>query len=243
MACWLLCPVRVCCLTSSVMLITAPLTTLPLVVEVVATEATCPLTFTPVRASIVSVTLGVATMIVVNSVMAGFVREMQDRIHGILSDVVLEVGPWEGAPDADYHMAEIRRAAGAAGDISRIVSGLPGVARSNDTVNYLIVRGGSPSENAFYVDNIEIPNINHYPAQGSSAGAIGLLNVDFIRDVQFYSGGFAPSYGNRLSSVMDIAFREGNRDEPDFQLGLDMTGFSVVGKGPLVGAKGSSFAP
>jgi len=63
-------------------------------------------------ASIVSVMLGVATMIVVNSVMAGFAREMQDRIHGILSDLVLEVGPWEGAPDAEYHMAEIRRVAG-----------------------------------------------------------------------------------------------------------------------------------
>ncbi len=140
---------------------------------------------------------------------------------------------------AGFSNEEIRRAAGAAGDISRIVSGLPGVARTNDTVNYLVVRGGSPSENAFYIDNIEVPNINHYPMQGSTAGAIGLLNVDFIRDVQFYSGGFLPYFGNRLSSVMDIAFREGNRDEHDFQLGLDMMGLSLVGEGPLAGKKGS----
>ncbi len=63
-------------------------------------------------ASIVSVMLGVATMIVVNSVMAGFALEMQDRIHGILSDLVVEIRPLEGVPDADYHMAEIRRVAG-----------------------------------------------------------------------------------------------------------------------------------
>jgi lipoprotein-releasing system permease protein len=63
-------------------------------------------------ASIVSVMLGVATMIVVNSVMAGFSREMQDRIHGILSDVVLEVRSLEGAPDAEWHMAHVRRVAG-----------------------------------------------------------------------------------------------------------------------------------
>ena len=63
-------------------------------------------------ASIVSVMLGVATMIVVNSVMAGFAKEMQDRIHGILSDLVVEVRPLEGVPDAEYHMAEIRRVAG-----------------------------------------------------------------------------------------------------------------------------------
>jgi len=63
-------------------------------------------------ASIVSVTLGVATMIVVNSVMAGFSTEMMKRIHGILSDVVFECHSLEGFPDPDWHMAEIRRVAG-----------------------------------------------------------------------------------------------------------------------------------
>ena len=63
-------------------------------------------------ASIVSVTLGVATMIVVNSVMAGFTREMQDRIHGILSDVVFESNSLEGFQDADWHMEQIRKVAG-----------------------------------------------------------------------------------------------------------------------------------
>jgi lipoprotein-releasing system permease protein len=63
-------------------------------------------------ASIISVMLGVATMIVVNSVMSGFAREMQNRIHGILSDVVLEVRNLSGVPDADWHMQQIRRVAG-----------------------------------------------------------------------------------------------------------------------------------
>ncbi|MDQ7053762.1 MAG: hypothetical protein Q9P14_13035 [candidate division KSB1 bacterium] len=62
-------------------------------------------------------------------------------------------------------------------------------------------------ENGFFVDNIEIPNINHWPTQGTSGGAIGLLNVDFIQDVSFSSGGIL-SYlcGDRLSSIMDITF-------------------------------------
>jgi len=63
-------------------------------------------------ASIVSVTLGVATMIVVNSVMAGFTHEMQNRIHGILSDVVVESHSLEGFHDPEWHMQEIRRVAG-----------------------------------------------------------------------------------------------------------------------------------
>jgi hypothetical protein len=134
---------------------------------------------------------------------------------------------------------EIRRAAGSAGDVSRIVSGLPSIARVNDQVNGLVVRGGNPVENGFYVDNIAIPNINHYPVQGSSSGALALLNVDFIKDVNFYSGGFSPMYGNRLSSVMDINFRDGNRDEYDFQADFSMAGFGLIAEGPLPGSKNS----
>jgi lipoprotein-releasing system permease protein len=63
-------------------------------------------------ASVISVTLGVATMIVVNAVMEGFSHEMQTRIHGILSDLVFESHSLSGFQDPDWHMAEIRRAAG-----------------------------------------------------------------------------------------------------------------------------------
>ncbi len=140
---------------------------------------------------------------------------------------------------ASFSYEEIRRAAGSAGDVSRIISGLPSIARVNDMQNNLVVRGGSPSENAFYVDNIEIPNINHYPSQGCTAGAIGLLNVDFIRDVRFHSGGFSPRFGDRLSSVMDISFREGSRDDQNYQFDLSMMGVGAVAEGPLFNNKGS----
>ncbi len=133
----------------------------------------------------------------------------------------------------NFSAEEIRRAPGAAGDISRIISGLPSLAKTNDERNSLIVRGGSPSENSFYVDNIEIPNINHFPDQGSSGGPIGLLNVDFIRDVNFYTGGFSAQYGDRLSSVMDISLREGNRDEVDAQLDFNFSGAGVIAEGPV----------
>jgi len=138
-----------------------------------------------------------------------------------------------------FSSEEIRRAAGSAGDVSRIVSGLPSIARVNDQVNSLIVRGGSPVENAFFIDNIAIPNINHYPIQGSSGGALALLNVDFIQDVRFYSGGFSPQYGNRLSSVMDVSFREGNRDELDLQLDFSMAGLGALAEGPILDGNAS----
>ena len=63
-------------------------------------------------ASIISVTLGVGVMIVVNSVMSGFTTQMQSRIHSILSDVIVEARSLEGVRDADAHMEQIRKLAG-----------------------------------------------------------------------------------------------------------------------------------
>ncbi len=133
----------------------------------------------------------------------------------------------------EFSYEEIRRSAGAAGDISRSVGILPSVSRVNDMWNGLVVRGGSPSENGFYIDNIEVPDINHFPMRGSTGGPISMLNVDFIKDVHFYSGGFSALYGDRLSSIMDIQFREGNREELNLQLEAGMAGFGAVGEGPL----------
>ncbi len=132
-----------------------------------------------------------------------------------------------------FSSEEIRRTAGSAGDISRIVSSLPSIARVNDYANSLIVRGGSPAENMFILDNIQIPNINHFPMQGASVGPISLLNADFIKDVRFLSGGFSALYGGKLSSVMDINFREGNREEFDLQFDFNFSGIGATAEGPI----------
>jgi TonB dependent receptor-like, beta-barrel/CarboxypepD_reg-like domain/TonB-dependent Receptor Plug Domain len=128
---------------------------------------------------------------------------------------------------------EIRRAPGSAGDVSRIMMSLPSVAKVNDQSNNLIVRGGNPMENTFFIDNIEIPNINHFPHQGSSGGPIGILNVDFIKDVTFNTGGFSAIYGDKLSSIMEIDFRDGNPNEFDGQLDFSWIGFGGIFEGPL----------
>ena len=116
---------------------------------------------------------------------------------------------------------------------------LPSVAKVNDQSNGLIVRGGNPVENAFFIDGIEVPNINHFPDQASSSGPIGMINVDLIKDVVFHSGAFPSVYGDRLSSVMDITLREGNRKEFDGQLDLNFAGFGGVAEGPLARGRGS----
>jgi hypothetical protein len=130
---------------------------------------------------------------------------------------------------------EIRRAPGSAGDVSRIVYGLPSVAKVNDQSNGLAVRGGTPTENLFLVDGIAVPNINHFPSQGATSGPIGLLNVELIRDVQFQAGGFPAQYGDRLSSAVDISLRDGNPEARAAQLSLDLTGVGTVLEGPVAG--------
>lgn len=161
-----------------------------------------------------------------------------------MNDVVVTHGYFSRMEDQptssiNFSSEEIRRAPGSAGDVSRIIMGLPSIAKVNDQVNSLIVRGGSPMENGFFIDNIEVPNINHYPTQGSSGGPIGLLNVDFIQDVEFSSGGFSSAYGDRLSSIMELTFREGNRDEFDGQFDLNFAGFGLTGEGPIANGQGS----
>lgn len=134
---------------------------------------------------------------------------------------------------------EVRRAPGAVEDISRMLQIMPGVSPANDGRNDLIVRGGSPSENLTMIDGIEIPNVNHFPTEGSTSGPIGMINVKFIDDVKFSTGGFSARYGDKLSSIMDIRFREGYRKKFLSDINLSTAGFGGIFEGQLFSQKGS----
>ena len=96
--------------------------------------------------------------------------------------------------------------------MSKVIAALPGVASRATFRNDIIIRGGSPGENKFYLDGIEVPNINHFATQGSSGGPVGLLNVNFVREVDFYSGAFPSNRANGLSSVLSFKQKEGNTE-------------------------------
>lgn len=129
-------------------------------------------------------------------------------------------------------LQEIEKSPGANRDISRIVRSYPGVAYSPAGYrNDLIVRGGSPSENKFYMDGIEIPNINHFSTQGASGGPVGLINADFIREVKFYTGSFPTDKGNALSSVLDFQLKDGNLAENTYRATLGASEVAFSGDG------------
>ena len=129
-------------------------------------------------------------------------------------------------------LGDIDRIPGANKDIARIVRSYPGVSYSPIGYrNDLIVRGGGPSENAFFIDGIEIPNINHFATQGASGGPVSILNSDLIREISFYTGSFPANRGGALSSVMDITLKEGNPDKQAFKatVGASEVGVSASG--------------
>ncbi len=136
---------------------------------------------------------------------------------------------------------EIRRTPGGFEDIGRVVQILPGVSFVNDGRNDLIVRGGSPTENLFLVDNTFVPNINHFGSQGATGGPVSIINLEVVNEVNFLTGGFSARYGDKLSSVLDIKFREGNRDKFLTDINLSATGFGAVVEGPIGSKKKGSW--
>ena len=136
--------------------------------------------------------------------------------------------------------AEIESSAGALQDVSRYVQALPGVALgAADFRNDLIVRGGSPLENLFIVDNIEIPNINAFANFSSAGGTVSLIDSALLQDVTFLTGGYPASYGNRVSSVLQVGQREGDREQFRGRATFGFAGAGTVLEGPLPGGKGS----
>jgi len=126
---------------------------------------------------------------------------------------------------------EIQRNPGGNQDISKVIQSLPGVASGVAFRNDLIIRGGGPNENRFFLDGIEIPAINHFATQGASGGPVGMINVNFIRDVDFYTSAFAAQRGNSLSSIMEINLKDGRTDKTGgiFQIGASEVGLTLDG--------------
>ncbi|MFN3781770.1 MAG: carboxypeptidase-like regulatory domain-containing protein, partial [Candidatus Kapaibacteriota bacterium] len=139
-----------------------------------------------------------------------------------------------------FSSEEIRRTPGVQEDIVRATALLPGVAVTSVGRNDLIVRGGAPFENLFIVDNIEIPNINHFGTQGTNGGPLAIINIDFVKNVQFSAGGFGAKFGDRTSSLTQISLYNGNEDKFGGKAVLSATGFGVNIEGPL-NNKGSFF--
>lgn len=129
---------------------------------------------------------------------------------------------------------EIKTNPGGNFDVSRVIQTLPGVGGSVGGLrNDIVIRGGAPNENVFYLDGIEIPVINHFQTQGGTGGPQGILNVSFIEDVTLSSSSFDARYDNALASVFQFKQREGNPDRLQGNVRLSATELAGTLEGPL----------
>lgn len=171
--------------------------------------------------------------------MTPYVQIELEEENASLNEVVVTASPFQKVPESPVSLRviglqEIEKAPGANRDISKVVQNYPGVAFSPIGYrNDLIVRGGGPSENRFYLDGVEIPNINHFSTQGASGGPVGLIDADLIRSVKFYSGAFPADKGNALSSVLDFSLRDGDMERNSLKATLGASEVSLSSNGHI----------
>ena len=129
---------------------------------------------------------------------------------------------------------EIATYPGGNNDVVQVAQSLPGVSPSvGGFRNDLIIRGGAPNETVYYLDGVEVPNINHFATQGSAGGPVGLLNVSFINDVTLSNSAFGAQYDNPLSGVLQFKQRDGNKERFNTNIRVSATDAAFTFEGPL----------
>ncbi|MBN3034079.1 MAG: TonB-dependent receptor, partial [Bacteroidales bacterium] len=160
-----------------------------------------------------------------------------------LTGVVVRASPFRRVEESPLSLrtldiSEIEKNPGGNRDISRVIQSLPGVSSTVSFRNDVIVRGGGASENVFYLDGVEIPNLNHFSTQGASGGPVGIINVDFIREVDYYSGAFPAGRGNALSSVFEFKQIEANTEKMNYRATLGASDLALSMNGPVTQKSG-----
>ena len=140
-----------------------------------------------------------------------------------------------------FSIEETERYAGSRQDPARMASNFAGVQGTNDSRNDIVVRGNSPSGLLWRLEEIDIPNPNHFAVAGSAGGPTAIINNKYLANSEFYTGAFPANYGNALGGVFDLKMRNGNnqKHERTFQFGLLGTELSL--EGPINKEKGSSY--
>jgi outer membrane receptor for ferrienterochelin and colicin len=191
-----------------------------------------------VRASLVGYRQEIQSDVIVAAGRAVQLMFKLDQVPVGIGAVEVTAGYFQKNPDAPVSTQrlsaeEIRRSPGGFEDVLRAIAVLPGVSQVDAGRTDLVVRGGAPSENLYVVDNIEIPNINHYGIQGSGGGSLSYINLDFVRETAFSTGGFGVKYGGRMSSVLRIDMRDGRSDRVGGKGTISATQFGLNLEGPL----------
>ena len=194
--------------------------------------------FVKVQVSSIGFETVISTEIRVTNAKIAYIEIKLNETSTQLSEVNVKVSLFQRKEESPLSMrslgvGDIEKNPGGNRDISKVIQSLPGVGGTVPYRNDVIVRGGGPSENRFYIDEVEIPNLNHFATQGASGGPVGIINVDFVRSVDFYSGAFPANRGNALSSVLDFKQVDGNKEKMKFRVSVGASDVAFTMDGPL----------
>lgn len=194
--------------------------------------------FVELRVSSVGYETYVSEPIRVTNANKVFIEIPLEEANVQLEEVVVKASPFRKVKESPVSLQrisieEIEKSPGGNRDISKVIQSFPGVASTPAQRNDVIVRGGGPSENTFYLDGIEIPNINHFATQGASGGPVGIINADFLREVNLYTGAFPASKSNALSSVIDLYQVDGNQEKLNFRGSVGASDLALTVNGPI----------
>jgi hypothetical protein len=141
-----------------------------------------------------------------------------------------------------FSMEEVNRYAGGRSDPARLAANFAGVSAPDDSRNDIVIRGNSPVGVLWRIDGMNVTNPNHFASVGTTGGAVSALNTNLLRSSDFFTSAFPAEYGNAISGVFDLGFRNGNaqKRETTIQAGV-ITGLEATTEGPLSKKNGSSY--
>ena len=132
-----------------------------------------------------------------------------------------------------FSVEETERYAGSRGDPARMASNFAGVSGTDDSRNDLVIRGNSPFGIMYRLENVVIPNPNHFAVAGATGGSVAILNNRMLSTSDFLTGAFPAEFGNAVSGVFDIRMKSGNNQRHEYTAQLGIMGAEVFGEGPL----------
>jgi hypothetical protein len=194
--------------------------------------------FVRVEASFVGYERAVSSEVEVSVASTNFIEIQMEQQNEEIEEVTVTASPFRKTEESPVSLrsigiGEIEKSPGANRDISKVIQSFPGVQSTPAYRNDVIIRGGGPSESRFYLDGVEVPFINHFATQGASGGPVGIINADFLREVNYYSGAFPANRGNALSGVLEFNQVDGNSDKLKFQGTLGASEVAATLDGPI----------
>ena len=194
--------------------------------------------FVRLEASFIGYKTTVSSEVEVSVANTSFLEIKMETQKEQIDEVTVTASPFRKTVESPVSLrsigiGEIEKSPGANRDISKVIQSFPGVQSTPAFRNDIIIRGGGPSESRFYLDGVEVPFINHYATQGASGGPVGIINADFLREVNYYAGAFPANRGNALSGVLEFNQIDGNSEKLKFQGTLGASEIAGTVDGPI----------